>query len=50
MLWVLGIVALIAVIGGIYLSQTLTRNGPAVLTVVDRITGGSGGTDAWPQQ
>lgn len=41
-LWALAVVAGIAVIGGLALQYAISRNGPAVLSAVDRVTGGSG--------
>ena len=44
-LWAIAIIAVLGIVGGIYLSQTLSRNGPALLSVVDRITGGARGAE-----
>ncbi len=45
MLMALGIVGAIAVVLGLALQVAITRNGPAVLTAVDRLTGGSGNAE-----
>lgn len=41
MLWVLGGLAIIALIAGIALQIAISRNGPAVLNAVDRLAGGA---------
>ncbi|MEM6474588.1 MAG: alpha/beta hydrolase [Pseudomonadota bacterium] len=43
MLWVLGATVLIVLIAGIALQAAIARNGPAVLSTVDRIIGGDAG-------
>ena len=43
-LWALGALVVVAVFGGVALQIAIARNGPAVLSVVDRLTGGSRGT------
>ncbi|MEM7665297.1 MAG: alpha/beta hydrolase [Pseudomonadota bacterium] len=43
MIWALGGLALILVIGAIALQFAIARNGPAVLSGVDRLVGGDGG-------
>lgn len=40
-MWVLGIVVALAVIAGLALQFAISRNGPAVLSAVDRLSGGS---------
>ena len=45
MLWTLGAAALILVIAGSALQVAISRNGPAILSAVDRITGGDGGAE-----
>ncbi|MEL6541789.1 MAG: alpha/beta hydrolase [Pseudomonadota bacterium] len=42
-LWALGALAVLAVFGGVALQIAIARNGPAVLSAVDRLTGGSRG-------
>ncbi len=42
MLWTLGVIAVLLVAGGLALQFAISRNGPAVLTAVDRLAGGSG--------
>ncbi|MEM8727077.1 MAG: alpha/beta hydrolase, partial [Pseudomonadota bacterium] len=42
MLWALGGLALILVIGALALQFAISRNGPAVLSNVDRLAGGNG--------
>ena len=42
-LWALGALVLILIVGGIALQIAISRNGPAVLSGVDKLTGGSGG-------
>lgn len=41
MLWILGGLAVFALIAGVVLQLAIIRNGPAVLSTVDRIAGGS---------
>lgn len=43
LLWALGALAILAVFGGIILQVAIARNGPAVLSAVDRLTGGHRG-------
>ncbi len=45
MVWVVGGLAAIVVIGAAALQIAISRNGPAVLNAVDRITGGSQGAE-----
>ena len=40
-MWVLGAIALLAAIAGLALHLAIQRNGPAVLDMVDRLTGGA---------
>ena len=42
MLWTLGVIAILMVVGAVALQFAISRNGPAVLTAVDRLAGGSG--------
>lgn len=42
MLWILGSIALLATAGAVAMQVAIARNGPAVLSAVDRLTGGSG--------
>ncbi len=39
MLWVLGTIVALVLVGGLTLQFAISRNGPAVLTAVDRLTG-----------
>nr|WP_298931898.1 alpha/beta hydrolase [uncultured Erythrobacter sp.] len=41
-IWILGVVIVIGVVGALALQYAISQNGPAVLSAVDRITGGSG--------
>ncbi len=41
LLWALAALALLVIFGGIALQIAISRNGPAVLSAVDRLTGGS---------
>ena len=43
MLWALGAIVVMALVGGIYLFMTLSTNGPYALSAVDRIAGGARG-------
>jgi len=43
MMWALGAIAVVALVLGVYLSMTLSRNGPYLLSAVDRVTGGDRG-------
>lgn len=43
MMWTLGAIAALALVVGIYLSMTLSRNGPYLLSAVDRVAGGDRG-------
>lgn len=45
MLWILGGLALVAIVAGIALQFAISRNGPAVLSAVDRLTGGQRGAE-----
>lgn len=45
MAWTLGFVLALIVISAIGLQFAISRNGPAVLAAVDRLTGGSGGAE-----
>lgn len=42
-LTIFGVIAVLGVASGIYLAMTLSRNGPALLTAIDRVAGGNGG-------
>ncbi len=42
MLWIIGGLVLLVIAGALALQFAISRNGPAVLTQVDRLTGGSG--------
>ena len=42
-LWVLGVIAVLGVVGAIYVSQTLSTSGPYMLSALDRVAGGSNG-------
>ena len=42
MAWILGIIVAVVVLGAFGLQVAIARDGPAVLSAVDRITGGSG--------
>ncbi|EAQ28600.1 carboxylesterase family protein [Erythrobacter sp. NAP1] len=42
-LTILGVIAVIGIGFGAYLTMTLSRNGPALLTAIDRVAGGDGG-------
>jgi len=44
MVWVLGGLAVLLVIGAAYVSATLSTNGPALLSAADRVIGGDRGT------
>ncbi|MEM7701315.1 MAG: alpha/beta hydrolase [Pseudomonadota bacterium] len=43
LLWALGALAVLTVFGGVALQIAIARNGPAVLSAVDRLTGGDRG-------
>ncbi len=45
MLWVLGGLAIFAILAGIALQFAISRNGPAVLSAVDHLTGGQHGAE-----
>lgn len=45
MLWLLGTIVMLGIAGGVYLSMTLSRNGPLVLSAIDRIAGGKNGAE-----
>ncbi|MEL6238666.1 MAG: alpha/beta hydrolase [Pseudomonadota bacterium] len=42
-LWALAVLVLVLALGGVVLRVAITRNGPAVLSAVDRLTGGTNG-------
>lgn len=42
MLWILGGLALVIIVSGVALQYAISQNGPAVLSAVDRLIGGSG--------
>lgn len=45
MAWTLGAILVVIVLAGIGLQIAISRNGPAVLSAVDRIAGGTGGAE-----
>lgn len=45
MAWTLGLIIALIVVGAAGLQFAISRNGPAVLAAVDRITGGTGGAE-----
>ncbi|MHA7820702.1 MAG: alpha/beta hydrolase [Erythrobacter sp.] len=43
MLWIAGVIIVLGAVIALYLSLTLSRNGPVLLSAIDRLSGGDGG-------